>query len=189
MGGGRGCRSRASEADVSPPRQMRQIADMERMRIHPCHGRTSQYPRPSRRKDSPRAQGQFREMAQRSSYSRRLSRLRRFGAWLDGRYRRRGHADAASSRSKVRPGCQLRSLRTSELRAAHRSLQATGSRECAPDDRLRETVRATARGRMNCFRLRSLELPRKVVDIVPRNDGATIATGFATGLIVRPDRP
>ena len=43
------------------------------------------------------------------------------------------------------------------------SLRANGSRECAPDDRLREAIHATADGGMDCF-----------VAVAPRNDGGEI---------------
>jgi hypothetical protein len=42
------------------------------------------------------------------------------------------------------------------------SLRANGSRECAPDDRLREAIQAAAKDDVNCF-----------VAYAPRNDGKT----------------
>ena len=51
------------------------------------------------------------------------------------------------------------------------SLRANGSRECAPDDRLREAIHSAACGEMDCFRLRSLSYGGQVVAVAPRNDG------------------
>src|ERR1700704_873897 len=39
------------------------------------------------------------------------------------------------------------------------SLRATGSRECAPDDRLREAIHGGASGRMDCFVALLLAMP------------------------------
>jgi hypothetical protein len=40
------------------------------------------------------------------------------------------------------------------------SLRANGSRECAPDDRLREAIHSAASGQVDCFRLRAEALRR-----------------------------
>src|SRR5262249_13017078 len=57
-------------------------------------------------------------------------------------------------------------IRCARSRVSSSSLRANGSRECAPDDRLREAIHAAARGELDCF-----------VAVAPRNDGKKPAGG------------
>jgi hypothetical protein len=52
------------------------------------------------------------------------------------------------------------------------SLRANGSRECAPDDRLREAIHSFFAGHMDCFVAEPVIGPAERPDpLAPRNDG------------------
>src|SRR4029077_2792222 len=55
------------------------------------------------------------------------------------------------------------------------SLRVNGSRECAPDDRLREAIRAFRRGRHGLLRRFA---PRKKVSSIPEPDTVRTGTQF-----------
>jgi hypothetical protein len=55
------------------------------------------------------------------------------------------------------------------------SLRANGSRECAPDDRLREAIHHAARSGMDCF-VAIAPLPKRFA-FVARNDGIVSLPG------------
>jgi hypothetical protein len=60
----------------------------------------------------------------------------------------------------------------------HTRHTANGSRECAPDDRLREAIRFSACGAMDCFRLRSLSYGGQVVATLLAMMGWTAPDGI-----------
>ena len=84
-------------------------------------------------------------------------------------------ADTALYRAKhdgrnrvvVAGGVSSRSFAESSLKIVSPSLRANGSRERAPDDRLREAIHGAASGGMDCF-----------VALAPRNDGVRHDSAF-----------